>query len=100
MFAKYYFELSNKIGVHEALVYGAIEFHSNLSGLAFIAQENMAKELAISRCTVNRAIKTLCAVGLVEDTTPNLGNQPHKYRLGISIEDFMKYTESESELNA
>lgn len=69
------------VGLIGAAVFGkAWRFCQMSDGVCRAAQNRIAKELGISRATVNSYMEKLTKAGYLEDTTPNLLGLPHIYK--------------------
>lgn len=77
-------------GVIRAAVFGKVWRYCQMeNGVCEASQERIAKELGLSRVTVNQHIDKLCQDGYLKDITPDLVGMPHKYadtgKAGVSI---------------
>lgn len=73
--------LSQKSGLAKAAVFGKVWRYCQMDrGMCSASQERIARELGLSRETVNRQLKALVADGYLEDLAPVNSKHPHLYR--------------------
>lgn len=71
-----------EVGPIPALVWGRMWRYSQMDrGTCNASEERIASDLGVDRRTIRRAKSKLIASGYIEDTTPNLRNAPHVYKI-------------------
>lgn len=74
-------DLARQHGLMRAAVFGRIWRYCQMKdGICRASLETLSDGLGVDRATVMRHAKALAEDGYLEDTTPNLRNQPHIYR--------------------
>lgn len=70
----------DSLGLTAAAVFGRMWRYCQMSdNVCRASQETIARELHVSRKTVNEQIEILVKNGFLEDTTPDVRNRPHVY---------------------
>jgi len=77
-----YDEMIERVGLTAAAVWGRMWRYAQQEDRVCSAnQTKIANNLGLSRMTIYRAIQDLMDAGYLEDTTPDLRNVPHSYRV-------------------
>jgi DNA-binding MarR family transcriptional regulator len=82
-------------------VFGKIERLTNKKKYCYASQDFIAKELCLSRQTVNAKIKILVTEGYIQDDTPGLVNRTHILKVTNKLDDELEsLSEIRGELTA
>jgi len=87
-----------EVGLMGAVLFGRVwRYCQGSYGVCSASKETLAEQLGLSRMTIIRHLQRLCALGYLEDITPDLRNKPHTYRDTGKIMVSIKFGVTESD---
>ena len=86
-----------EVGLMGAVLFGRVwRYCQGSYGVCSASKDTLAQNLGISRRSIIRHLQRLCALGYLDDLTPDLRNKPHTYRDTGKIMVSVKFGVTES----